>query len=233
MMIKEECLICKAPLEYLQNDIEMECAICHKRENSKTRCINGHYVCNQCHIHGMDVLLGLCLKETSKNPIEIINKMMAQPFCHMHGPEHHVMVGMALLTAYHNAGGKIDLEAALKEMQLRGQSVPGGACGFWGACGAGISTGMFISILSGATPLGTENFALCHRMTASALSAIGEVGGPRCCKRDSYLSILRAVDFVKEHFGIEMERENVICTHSSQNNQCIGKRCPFCKANHS
>ena len=26
--------------------------------------------------------------------------MMAQPFCHMHGPEHHIMVGMALLTAY-------------------------------------------------------------------------------------------------------------------------------------
>jgi hypothetical protein len=29
--------------------------------------------------------------------------LMAMPFCHMHGPEHHVMVGAALLTAYHNA----------------------------------------------------------------------------------------------------------------------------------
>ncbi len=27
----EECLICKAPLEYLVRDEDMECAICHKR----------------------------------------------------------------------------------------------------------------------------------------------------------------------------------------------------------
>lgn len=45
-MAKEECLICKAPLEYLNTDILMECEICHKKENTKTRCINGHYVCN-------------------------------------------------------------------------------------------------------------------------------------------------------------------------------------------
>ena len=45
--MKEECLICKAPLEYLKEDIEMECALCHKKEKSKTKCNNGHYVCNE------------------------------------------------------------------------------------------------------------------------------------------------------------------------------------------
>ena len=55
--------------------------------------------------------------------------------------------------AYKNAGGEIDLPEALLEMMNRGKAVPGGTCGFWGACGAGISTGMFISIISGATHL--------------------------------------------------------------------------------
>ena len=41
--MKEECLICKAPLEYLEKDILMECEICHKKENSKTRYINDGY----------------------------------------------------------------------------------------------------------------------------------------------------------------------------------------------
>ena len=36
----EECLICKAPLEYLTQDEVMECAVCHKKEPSKTRCVN-------------------------------------------------------------------------------------------------------------------------------------------------------------------------------------------------
>ena len=51
----------------------------------------------------------------------------------MHGPEHHVMVGSALLAAYKNAGGEIDLPEALLEMMNRGKAVPGGVCGFWGA----------------------------------------------------------------------------------------------------
>ena len=133
---------------------------------------------------------------------------------------------------YKNAGGDIDLHSALIEMMNRGKSVPGGACGFWGACGAGISSGMFISIISKSTPLANEPFALSHKMTADSLGQIGEVGGPRCCKRDSFLSILAAIDFVKAHFGIEMEKPEVVCRFSAQNNQCIGKRCPFSKANH-
>ena len=227
--MKEECLICKAPLEYLNEDVEMECELCHKKENSKTRCVNGHYVCNECHMQGIDSLVGMCMEETSKNPVEILNKMMAMPFCHMHGPEHHIMVGMALLTAYKNSGGNIDLKNALIEMNSRGCSVPGGACGFWGACGAGLSTGMFISIVTGSTPLGEENFGLSHKMTSGALAAIGEIGGPRCCKRDSYLSIQQAVSFVRENLGINMDQSEIRCSYSSQNNQCIGKRCPFCK----
>ena len=227
--MKDECLICKAPLEYLAADEMMECEICHRREPSKTRCIRGHYICNECHTAGMDSLFGICLSETSRDPIEIIRKMMGMAFCHMHGPEHHVMVGAALLTAYKNAGGEIDLHNALREMYSRGRAVPGGVCGFWGACGAGISAGQFVAIATGSTPLAQETWGLANRMTAAALERIGAIGGPRCCKRDSYLAILTAVDFTREHLGVEMTRHVPACTHRNQNNQCIGQRCPFMK----
>lgn len=231
--MQQECIICSAPLEYLDADETMECAICHKKEASRTRCREGHYVCNECHTKGVDAIIGLCLKETSRDPARIVQHMMDLPFCHMHGPEHHIMVGAALLTAYHNAGGEIDLHRALLDMMNRGKKVPGGTCGFWGACGAGISAGMFVSIISKSTPLTTEPFGLSNRMTAKALEQIGTIGGPRCCKRDSFLSIRAAVDFAKEHFGVEMETSEVVCRYSAQNNQCIGRRCPFSAANHN
>lgn len=41
-------------------------------------------------------------------------------------PEHHVMVGAALLTAYRNAGGDIELSDSLVELMKRGKQVPGG-----------------------------------------------------------------------------------------------------------
>mgnify|MGYP007069431811 FL=1 len=48
----------------------------------------------------------------------------------MHGPEHHVMVGSALLTAYKNAGGEIDLPEALLEM-MNEKSNPPAMLGEW------------------------------------------------------------------------------------------------------
>ena len=123
--MKNEYVICEAPLEYLDTDVVMECAICQKKEYSKIRCKNGHYVCNDCHMRGLNNIIGLCMKQTSDDPLEILDVMMAQPFSHMQGPEHHVMVGAALLTAYKNAGGEIDLRPALVEMMKRGKADPG------------------------------------------------------------------------------------------------------------
>jgi len=228
--MNEECLICKAPLEYLDTDEVMECELCNKKQNSKTRCVNGHFVCDQCHTRGMDKIISICLNSNSLNPVEILEEMMSIPSCHMHGPEHHTMVGSALLTAYKNAGGEIDFKSALYEMLKRGKQVPGGACGFWGACGAGISAGMYISIALKATPLEKESWGLSNQMTARALETIGKNGGPRCCKRDSYLAIIEAVNFTNEKLGVKMEVNQVTCLRSQMNNQCLLEECPFYKA---
>ncbi len=227
--MNDECLICKAPLVYLETGKVMECGICGKKEESKTSCINGHYVCNECHTSGMDAIFAICLQERSKDPFHILERMMSLDFCHMHGPEHHVMVGAALLAAYRNAGGAIELDAALAEMYKRGKQVPGGVCGFWGACGAGISTGMYVSIVTKATPLAKEAWGMSNQMTARALNAIGQHGGPRCCKRDSYLAMREAVAFTAEKLNIHMDSGAVCCTRSMMNNQCIKSACPFYK----
>lgn len=44
-----------------------------------------------------------------------------------------IICGASLITAYHNAGGEVDMEWALSEMVRRGKQVPGGTCGNWGA----------------------------------------------------------------------------------------------------
>lgn len=174
-----------------------------------------------------DTIKELLLTVTSRDPFEILEKLMALPFCPMHGPLHHVLVGSALLTAYRNCGGEIDLPSALHELAARAKSVPGGACGNWGACGAAISTGQFMSIITGSSPLKVEPWALSNAMTAAALELISRHGGPRCCKRDSYLSLMAAVDFVSQHLGVSMEKSQPVCRRSAINAQCIGERCPF------
>lgn len=226
---KNNCLICGEKLEYFQEAKKMECMICHQEYESTACCKEGHFICDACHSkNGVDIIIETCRHTKSKNPIEIMLGLMEQPFIHMHGPEHHVMVGAALLAAYKNAGGQLDFERALREMKRRGSQVPGGICGFWGSCGAAVSTGIFMSIITEASPLSQEPWAHSNLMTSRVLNAVGTIGGPRCCKRNSSIAVLSAIDYVSENFGIQMEKPSVLkCAFTRFNDQCIQKRCPF------
>lgn len=243
----ECCLVCGEPLKYYESEQQMECAFCGKIFSGNASCTHGHYVCDECHSKkGIDVIVTTCQTSKSKNPVAIMQQLMNDPFIYMHGPEHHVMVGAALLTACYNSlhtnesnssvtgicrvtpSSLPSLEDALREMNARASHVPGGICGFWGCCGAAVSTGIFISILTQSTPLSSGSWGLCNLMTSQALQAIGNIGGPRCCKRNSFTATAEAVSFLKQHFGIVLELpEQISCTFSARNRECLGAKCPY------
>ena len=65
-------------------------------------------------------------------------------------------------------------------------------------------------------------------MTARALAAIGEIGGPRCCKRDTFTAIREAVDMTREELGVAMELpRKITCAFSEENPQCRRGSCPY------
>lgn len=239
------CLVCGKPIVYYEKARQMECVMCHRQFESHAGCEDGHYVCDECHgAKGIEVILEGCKNSASKNPVELMQGLMGEPYIYMHGPEHHVMVGAALLTAYYNCGGfagnkaagdKKDMyserevfETALEEIRSRGSEYPGGSCGLWGCCGAAVSAGMFMSIVTKATPLTGKSWGLSNRMTAEALKAIGELGGPRCCKRNSFTAAVAAVKFTAENLGVRMEvPEEIRCGFSGENRECIRRKCPY------
>lgn len=229
--MKSGCMICGKPLVYLETSKELECYYCHKKGLANATCEDGHFVCNECHAaQGIKSIIDFADTTRSKNPIEIARQMMENPFIHMHGNEHHVLVGAALLIAFHNAGGEVDLHEALGEIKKRGSQIPGGVCGFWGSCGAAISSGIFVALISGSTPLKNREWALSNYMTSQALKNIADLGGPRCCKRNTFTSIKTAVAFTEENFGVKMELpDKIFCTFNADNKQCIGLRCPYFK----
>jgi hypothetical protein len=175
-----------------------------------------------------DIIIAACLKETSSDPLANALRLMANPAISLHGPEHHLLDGAAFLTACHNAGVVFDLRKALVELRERAALMPGATCGYWGICGSAASLGAALAILHGTGPLSNNDYYKDNMaLTSRCLERIGQIGGPRCCKRNAFLSLTTAADFVQEHYGVKLPVAPFTCPYSAQNPTCLRAQCPF------
>jgi hypothetical protein len=230
MSYKTGCLICGFELTYLPAEQNLQCEYCGKMFASYTCCVNHHYVCDRCHsLTANDLIEQYARTTLLTDPLRIATTLMKNPQIKMHGPEHHFLVPAALLAAWYNYYDNVLRKgAAITMARCRAEVVKGGFCGFHGACGAAIGSGIFISIITGATPLARDEWRLANLMSAVSLKVIAENGGPRCCKRDSFLAITTAVTFLKEHFETELPLEKHLnCEFAILNQECLGEECHF------
>jgi len=227
---KSGCLICAGELIYYDEDKKFQCSICNAEFISNAECINGHFVCDECH--SSDAVSHIekhCLRSGSVNPIELTVELMHNPKVKMHGPEHHFLVPAVLLTAFCNKTDETKtLSEKLQKAKKRSSKVIGGFCGTHGTCGAAMGTGIFMSIITNSTPLAEKEWQLSNMMTARALTKIAESGGPRCCKRDTFTAVIEAVKFVEAEFNVKLDvPEKINCDFSSLNNECLKDNCTF------
>ena len=173
------------------------------------------------------LIISECLKNNSTDPYEIFHSIAVKSFVRIHGPEHHILDGACILTAYHNAGGNIDLAKALQKLMGEGLRMPGAVCGLWGVCGAVTSIGAALAIIEGTGPLSDEDGGSHMQYTSAALASLAKTGGPRCCKRDAFTAMKKAVKYITERYGITLSLANIKCDFHTQNKQCIGARCPY------
>ncbi len=232
MTHKVNCLICGAELKYKNEYSKMKCALCGQEHNANVDCLNGPCGSDACHsLPAVDFIARFCIASNSENPLEQAIILMKDSRVKMHGPEHHFLVPAVLLSAYYNAIGEPEKkEEKILLAQKRAGLVPGGFCGFQGDCGAAVGVGIFISVLTGSTPLSIKEWRLSNLGTAHSLLAIAEKGGPRCCKRNSFIAIQEAVKFVRENFDVTLPISNdVKCEFNHLNKECIKEKCPFYK----
>jgi hypothetical protein len=230
MVHQSGCLICGEALTYFERLQKVNCVICSGEFEGDANCVQGHYVCNTCHSgNANDWVEGYCLHSTETDPVAMANTLMHSPKVKMHGPEHHFLVPAVLLTAYYNVIGEPDQKAKkIRQARKRGENVLGGFCGFYGACGAGVGTGIFISLLTDSTPLSESGWRLSNLMTARSLEEIACHGGPRCCKRDTFLALQTAQLFLEQNFNISLPiTEPILCGFSEMNKECLEGGCPY------
>lgn len=178
-----------------------------------------------------DIVTEVCYANYGKADLGcLLNRLLNLEGPPTHCPVHHYIVPASLLTVCLAKRGKpaemlrIDLSEALE----RAREVPGMVCGYSGCCGAAVGVGIFWSIIMDVTPTSESSWGLIQRKTAESLSAIAETGGPRCCKRGTYIAARRAAEQAAELLKLDLGIESSIeCGFWKQNRECIEARCPF------
>jgi hypothetical protein len=168
------------------------------------------------------------LRTECKNPVRIIRNIMHKDFVSIHGPEHHFLDGASLLTAMKNAGLDIDLNKVLDQLAERTIKMPGAMCGFWGICGSVSSTNAVFALLDNTGPLSSDVSYSSHMVFSSkVIKRMSEIGGPRCCKRNAFISLSEAVEYANDHYSLDLENDKIECEFTKLNKECIKERCPF------
>ncbi|MEJ5315689.1 MAG: DUF5714 domain-containing protein [Tenuifilum sp.] len=222
------CPICHSELTELDSEQQATCTFCGAIEETGYICPNGHYQCEDCRMATQtEIIERVSLNTKITDPIAIANLIMKHPSFNPYGVEHHELVAAACLAAMRNLNIKnindIKLTAAIK----RGNKIPYGACGSMGTCGACVSAGIAIGILTNSNYLKDQERNLTIRTTANALLKLTELGGPRCCKFSTYSSILAVWETATNELNMNLPPLSVMCDFQGILKECHLEKCPY------
>ena len=163
-------------------------------------------------------------------PVQLMEEIWTNTDFPMHCPEHHYLIPAVLLTAYHRLKNhdKGRLKEDLKIAAARSRNILAGFCGLYGACGAAVGSGVFLSVFTDTTPYSTDTWGLVNQITAKCLEEIAGLGGPRCCKRVCFSAVIVSAGFMKENMKLDIgDVPPITCGFHDQNAECKKLRCPF------
>jgi hypothetical protein len=231
----DKCEICGKDLVYateIDGYKELKCELCENIIKTNIYCEDGHFICDSCHMKGpIEIIEDICENTKIKDPFKLAEKIMKHHKFKMYGPEHHVLTPAVIITVLRNnnitkPNGELITLFDIKEAIRRASKIPGGWCGFYGSCGAGMGSGVAISIFTGANPSKDIPRSLANEMTSRSLLKIAD-NLEHCCKRSLKISICEALDFMKEKFNINMNFCHQKCAFSILNDKCEKSSCPM------
>jgi len=222
------CWLCDADL--LETETEAVCSFCGQVQPVDYICPNGHVLCEDCQLaEPVEIIARVCEGTEERDPGLIANLIMKHPGFALHGPHHHGLIAPAVLAALTNRGQYPRRSGRAAAARDRTVDIPLAACGSRGECGAAVSVGALVSILTKATYLKDRERSLALQATAEALMTIAKAGGPRCCKQSTYISLEIASAFLERELGIAMPL-TLRCAFSDQDEACKHEACPYYEA---
>ncbi|ABA89329.1 radical SAM domain iron-sulfur cluster-binding oxidoreductase and SAM-dependent methyltransferase, putative [Syntrophotalea carbinolica DSM 2380] len=224
------CMVCGAPLRYLDEDRRHSCHFCGETHTTRALCTNGHFVCDACHARdARGIIESMCLHTKAVDMLDLFEKITAYPGFPDNGPEYHALVPGVILATARNRGLQVSRETLLAGIR-RGGQVAGGSCAFWGVCGAATGVGVAFSLLLEANPLKAEARQAVQTVVQQVLAEISSLRAARCCRRDSFLALRKTAQLSGDLLPIALLAQAAIGCPARRNKEgCLGASCPLSK----
>jgi hypothetical protein len=223
------CRFCGAPLEIFDEATAARCMVCGKRGLTHACCAEEHFVCEECRSGElMQILDGMLDMRRSTDPVETLIKARIGLRFPMHGPRHHALTTASFLLAYHDLYGEPSWATILETLQSADTQLPGGTCGYWGACSAALAVGMAYCAILGASPTDGAPRSAAQQVVGRIVSRMGEFDGPRCCRRECLLALQVGCELSETHLPKPLlTAYEVHCEQAFKNPECIDEGCPY------
>ncbi len=222
------CMLCGRPLVYLLQEMEKICNYCGNTFRAHAVCEKEHFVCDACHSKdALKVVKHLCLDTRETDMIDLLNAIRRHPSIPLHGPEHHFALPGVMVATYRNLGGDVNNKDIITAIE-RGKSVPGGTCGFWGACGAPLGAGIAFGIILKSNPVKPAERQIVQQITGKIIDELGSIQVARCCQRETWTALKIAARVSKEFLPAPLQAEgSTKCFQKKFNKECPGSACPY------
>lgn len=227
---KSTCVLCGDDLEKINTPIDTICDYCGQKGKVTHECNSNHFICDKCYnINAFEFITNECMKYTGNDPLQLAVKIMNSPVINMHGVEHHYIVPAVLLTTSYNIQGKRDLlKEKLQIIEDRASRETSHYCTFnAGTCGAAFGTGVYLSVFNDRSLGDEDEWSEANHIIAESLKKVASSPGPRCCKRDTYLSLIASVEFMNDKYALNIQTSEPKCTFSLRNKNCGREECEF------
>lgn len=225
---REGCVVCGAPLDYLEVATIARCRFCGRELSTSARCRAGHFVCDACHAEdALEAIRAICVSTGETDMAALLQTVRAHPSVPPHGPEHHALVPAIVVTAARNAGLPLT-DAHLDTAISRGRTIAGGACAFMGACGAAIGVGIGFSTILAGNPYQGAVRQTVQQLVGRALARVAALEAARCCQRDCWIALQEASASSLELLGAHLPAAAPLaCAQFAGNRECLGSTCPL------
>lgn len=181
-----------------------------------------------------DIVLDLLDWSEETDAAVILSDMFTDEGLDPLGPQHHIMVTAALLTAYRNNNYSLDLDNALEQAMARAKTVACCTCTKGDDCSLGLAAAAFLSIVLEHSPrfniepqgVQAHSIELRHECLKS-LPTYCRIGREYCCKMHGYITIEKTCEYMRKNFGIIMPIKPILCDFAALNSECQFSDCPY------